>query len=165
MAIQNRRRDITGLFGWFVVSFAASTLGARASITARSFYAELTQPAWAPPGWVFGPVWAALFALMAIAAWLVWRDGGFSTRRTALLLFLGQLGLNVLWSWLFFGWQMGGAAFAEVLVLWATIAVTIALFWRAKPIAGALLVPYLLWVSFASLLNFDLWQNNLALLG
>jgi len=165
MPTMTRGRDIAGLLGWFVVTFAVSTLGAQASINARTFYADLTQPTWAPPGWVFGPVWAALFTLMALAAWLVWRQGGFGSRRAALLLFIGQLGLNALWSWLFFGWQMGGPAFAEVLVLWAAILATIVLFYRAKPLAGVLLLPYLMWVSFASVLNFTLWQNNPTLLG
>ncbi|MEM8685633.1 MAG: TspO/MBR family protein [Pseudomonadota bacterium] len=165
MPTQNRRRDIAGLLGWFVVSFAASALGARASISASTFYAELTQPAWSPPAWVFGPVWTVLFAMMAISAWLVWRCGGFAAHRIALLLFFLQLGLNVLWSWLFFAWRMGGPAFAEVLLLWAAILATIVAFFRVKPLAGLLLVPYLLWVSFASALNFALWQSNTALLG
>ncbi len=165
MPTMDQRRDIAGLLGWLVVSFIASALGARASISASSFYAELTQPAWAPPAWLFGPVWTVLFALMAIAAWLVWRSGGFSANRNALLIFGVQLGLNVLWSWLFFAWRMGGPAFAEVLLLWAAILATIVLFWRAKPLAGLLLVPYLLWVSFASALNFALWRDNPALLG
>ena len=161
----DRKRDIAGLLGWFVLTFAASAVGARASISASSFYAELTQPTWAPPSWLFGPVWTTLFALMAIAAWLVWRDGGFVAHRNALVMFVAQLFLNALWSWLFFAWRQGGLAFAEVLVLWASILATLVLFWRAKPLAGLLLVPYLLWVSFAAVLNFTLWQNNPALLG
>ncbi len=165
MPTQNRRRDIAGLLGWLVVTFAASALGAQASISASTFYAELTQPAWAPPAWLFGPVWTMLFTLMAIAAWLVWRNGGFAAQRNALLMFFVQLVLNVMWSWLFFAWRLGGPAFVEVLLLWAAILVTIALFWRARPLAGLLLVPYLLWVSFAAALNFTLWRNNPALLG
>lgn len=165
LPVRNRGREIAGLLGWIVVSFAASAIGARASISASTFYAQLTQPAWAPPAWVFGPVWAVLFALMAIAAWLVWREGGFAAQRNALVMFLAQLALNVLWSWLFFAWQLGGIAFAEVLLLWAAILLTIVLFWRVKPLAGALLVPYLLWVSFASVLNLTLWLSNPALLG
>ena len=165
MPTQDRRRDVIGLLGWIVVTFAASAAGARASISASDFYAELTQPAWAPPAWLFGPVWTTLFALMAIAAWLVWRNGGFASNRNALLLFLVQLGLNVLWSWLFFAWRLGGLAFAEVLMLWAAILATIVLFWRAKALAGLLLVPYLLWVSFAAALNFALWRSNPGLLG
>ncbi|MEO1421373.1 MAG: TspO/MBR family protein [Pseudomonadota bacterium] len=161
----NRQRDILGLIGWFAITIAASALGARASIAASEFYAQLTQPVWAPPAWVFGPVWSILFAMMATAVWLVWRSGGFAANRIALLAYLVQLGLNVLWSWLFFGWQLSGPAFAEVLLLWAAILTTLILFWRIKPLAGVLLTPYLAWVSFASALNFVLWQNNPALLG
>ena len=102
---------------------------------------------------------------MAIAAWLVWRSGGFRANRDALLMFFVQLGLNVMWSWLFFAWRIGGPAFAEVLLLWAAILATTVLFWRVKPLAGLLLVPYLLWVSFAAALNYTLWQNNPGLLG
>jgi benzodiazapine receptor len=101
MASQSKQRQILGLIGWLVVTFAASALGAVASIQAKSFYSQLVQPAWAPPPWIFGPVWTILYALMAISAWLVWRSGGFRTNRTALSLFIVQLLLNALWSWLF----------------------------------------------------------------
>jgi tryptophan-rich sensory protein len=96
---------------------------------------------------------------------LVWRDGGFRSHRAALSFHFGQLGLNALWSWLFFAWQLGAWAFAEVLFLWLLIAVTLVSFWRVRPLAGALLVPYLLWVSFASALNYSLWRLNPQLLG
>ena len=119
-------------------------------------------------GSVTGDFWArlrVLYALMAIAAWLVWRVGGFRTARFALTLFLVQLALNALWSWLFFAWQRGALAFADILVLWAAIVATLIAFWRIRPLAGALLVPYLLWVSFASALNFSIWQLNPRILG
>ncbi|MGD9356188.1 MAG: tryptophan-rich sensory protein [Chromatiales bacterium] len=157
-----RRQQFTGLIGWFIVSFA---VGAIASIEARSFYAGLEQPDWAPPGWLFGPVWTLLFALMAIAAWLVWRNGGFRTNRIALSLFLTQLAFNALWSWLFFAWRLGGPAFADILLLWVLILATLVAFWRAERLAGILLLPYLLWVSFAAFLNYAVWQLNPALLG
>jgi tryptophan-rich sensory protein len=160
-----RRQQFTGLIGWFIVSFAVSAVGAIASIEARSFYAGLEQPVWAPPGWLFGPVWTLLFALMAIAAWLVWRNGGFRTNRIALSLFLTQLAFNALWSWLFFAWRLGGPAFADILLLWVLILATLVAFWRAERLAGILLIPYLLWVSFAAFLNYAVWQLNPALLG
>jgi tryptophan-rich sensory protein len=160
-----RRQQFTGLIGWFIVSFAVSAVGAIASIEARSFYAGLEQPDWAPPGWLFGPVWTLLFALMAIAAWLVWRNGGFRTNRIALSLFLTQLLFNALWSWLFFAWRLGGPAFADILLLWVLILATLVAFWRAERLAGILLLPYLLWVSFAAFLNYAVWQLNPALLG
>ena len=165
MSSLTRQQQILGLIGWFIVSFVVSALGAIASIEARSFYAGLAQPDWAPPGWLFGPVWTLLFALMAVAAWLVWRNGGFRANRAALALFLVQLAFNALWSWLFFAWRLGGLAFADILLLWVLILATLVAFWRVRPLAGALLVPYLLWVSFAVFLNYDVWQLNPAFLG
>lgn len=158
------KRQLVGLLGWLVLSFVASALGALASLEAPSFYAELSQPGWAPPAWVFGPVWTTLFAMMAVAAWLVWRRGGFAARRAALSLFLVQLAFNALWSWLFFAWQLGGLAFFDIMLLWILIAATVVAFWRATPVAGALLLPYLAWVGFAGALNFSVWQLNPGLL-
>jgi len=102
---------------------------------------------------------------MGIAAWLVWRVGGFRPAKSALTLFLVQLAPNALWSWLFFGWRRGAFAFADILLLWALIVATLISFWRIRPLAGALLVPYLLWVSFASALNYSVWQLNPQVLG
>jgi tryptophan-rich sensory protein len=150
---------------WLVVSYGASAVGAVASIQAKSFYGQLLQPAWSPPPWLFGPVWTVLYALMAIAAWLVWRSGGFRTHPIALALFLGQLILNALWSWLFFAWQLGAGAFADIVLLWMLIVATLVGFWRVRPLAGVLLLPYLLWVSFALALNYVLWQLNPQVLG
>lgn len=165
MTSDTKRSNILGLVGWLVVCFAASAVGAVASVQAQSFYGELTQPAWAPPPWVFGPVWTVLYAFMAIAAWQVWRSGGFGANRRALSYFFAQLALNALWSWLFFAWRLGGPAFADIVVLWVLILLTIVAFWRVRPLAGALLVPYLLWVSFAAALNYALWQLNPEVLG
>lgn len=159
------QRQIWGLAGWIVVCFAASAAGAIASIQTRSFYSQLIQPSWAPPGWLFGPVWTVLYALMAIAAWLVWRYGGFRTHRLALSLFLLQLVFNALWSWLFFAWHLGVWAFADIVLLWILIVATLVSFWRVSPLAGALLVPYLMWVSFAAALNYAVWQLNPQILG
>ena len=165
MVSQSKQKQILGLIGWLVISFAAAAVGAVASIQARSFYSQLAQPAWAPPPWLFGPVWTVLYALMAIAAWLVWRSGGLHTNRIALSLFMAQLALNALWSWLFFAWQQGALAFVDIVLLWVLIVVTLVSFWRVRPLAGALLIPYLLWVSFASALNYALWQLNPQVLG
>ena len=165
MVSHSKLRQILGLIGWLIVSFAASAVGAVASIQAKSFYSQLAQPAWAPPSFLFGPVWTVLYALMAIAAWLVWRSGGLHTNRIALSLFMVQLALNALWSWLFFAWQRGALAFVDIVLLWLLIVVTLVSFWRVRPLAGALLIPYLLWVSFASALNYSLWQLNPQILG
>ena len=102
---------------------------------------------------------------MGIAAWLVWRVGGFRAAKSALILFLVQLAPNALWSWLFFVWHRGAFSFADILLLWALIVATLISFWRIRPLAGALLVPYLLWVSFASALNYSVWQLNPQVLG
>lgn len=158
-------RSALGLVGWLAVSFAASAIGAAGSIQAGSFYERLQQPAWAPPASVFGPVWTVLYALMAIAAWLVWRSGGFRANRVALGLFLGQLAVNALWSWLLFAWRLGAAAFADIVLLWVLIVATLIAFWRVRRLAGVLLLPYLLWVSFAAVLNFAVWQLNPEILG
>ena len=161
----SKRGQFTGLVAWLVVSFIAAAVGGAASTQAGAFYMQLVRPDWAPPPSVFGPVWTVLYALMGIAAWLVWRIDGFRAARTALILFLVQLAINALWSWLFFGWHLGGLAFADVLMLWALIVATLVGFWRVRPLAGALLIPYLAWVSFASALNYAVWQLNPRMLG
>lgn len=165
MPTQQNRWNILGLFGWLVACFTASAIGAVASIQAKSFYGQLAQPSWAPPSAVFGPVWTVLYILMAIAAWLVWRSGGFRVNRMALSLFFGQLALNALWSWLFFAWHRGAMAFADVTLLWVLIVATVVTFWRTDRLASALLIPYLLWVSFAAALNYSVWQLNPQILG
>ena len=153
-----------GLVGWFALGAAAAGIGAAASIDASTFYAQLARPAWAPPASAFGPVWTVLYLLMGLAAWLVWRESGAPRLRTALTLFVVQLGVNALWSWLFFAWRKGAFAFAEVLVLLVLIAATIAVFWRISRLAGALMVPYLAWVCLATALTWSVWQNNPGLL-
>lgn len=154
------QKQVLGLAGWLLLSFAAAAVGAVASSNAKSFYASLVRPDWAPPAWLFGPVWTTLYALMAVSAWLVWRANGFRLARPALTLFIVQLAANALWSWLFFVWHLGGAAFGEVLVLWALIVATVIAFWRHNTLAGALQIPYLLWVTFASALTLATWQLN-----
>jgi tryptophan-rich sensory protein len=149
-----------GLLAWLAVVFAAAAVGAIASIDAGSFYVQLARPAWAPPASVFGPVWSVLYLLMGVAAWLVWRERGAKGLSVALALFLVQLGANALWSWLFFAWRYGAFAFADVLVLLALIVATVAAFWRIRRLASFLLVPYLAWVCFASVLTWAVWQSN-----
>ena len=165
MASHSKQKQFSGLVAWLIVSFIAAGIGGAASIQAGAFYDQLIRPEWAPPAWIFGPVWTALYALMGIAAWLIWRIAGFRAARIALTLFLVQLVLNALWSWLFFGWRLGALAFVDIVLLWALIVATLVAFWRITPLAGALLVPYLLWVSFACALNYSVWQLNPTLLG
>jgi tryptophan-rich sensory protein len=98
--------------------------------------------------------------MMALAAWLMWRRGGLFAASIPITLFMVQLGLNVTWSILFFGLHMPGVAFGEILILWFTILATMIAFWRSTPVAGYLLLPYLIWVTFAAGLNFALWRMN-----
>lgn len=125
-----------------------------------TWYAGLAKPALNPPNWIFAPVWTTLFVLMAIAAWIVWERRAQAGAKLALMAYGAQLALNVLWSYLFFGQQNPGAAFAEIIVLWAMIVLTMVLFWRVNRWAGLLLLPYIAWVSFAAYLNFSIWQLN-----
>ncbi|WP_300618800.1 TspO/MBR family protein [Dokdonella sp.] len=154
------RQQLIGLIAWLALCFAAAAIGGIASIQAASFYAGLVRPEWAPPAAWFGPVWTALYALMAIAAWLVWRSGGFRAARGALTLFLVQLALNALWSWLFFRWKLGALAVIEIALLWLLVVATLFAFWRVRKMAGALLLPYLLWVGFATALCYSVWRLN-----
>ncbi|MBK4735547.1 TspO/MBR family protein [Noviherbaspirillum pedocola] len=159
------REEVFGLLSWLLLAFAAETIGAIASIEARAFYGSLRQPAWAPPGWVFGPVWTTLYMLMGIASWLVWREREHGGRQTALALYVVQLAVNTLWSWLFFAWHLGAAAFADIILLLALLVATIALFRRVRPLAAALLLPYLCWVVFATALCGAVWRMNPVALG
>ncbi len=153
-----RSRQLLGLFGWILLSLAASITGV--FVSTQGWYAALAKPAWNPPSWLFGPVWTTLYVAMGISAWLVWRQGGWSQQRGRLALFLVQWALNALWTPLFFGLHQLGLAAAEIVVLWVAIAATLASFARVSRIAAVLLVPYLGWVSFASVLTFTIWRMN-----
>ena len=154
-----------GLLVALAVTFLAATAGAVASVDAGAFYSQLDRPGWAPPGWLFGPVWSVLYTLMAVAAWLVWRKVGFQQATVAISLFMTQLVANALWSWVFFAWHRGALAVVEILVLWGLVAATAVAFWRVQRLAALLLVPYLAWVSFAAALTLALWRRNPGLLG
>lgn len=147
-----------------VLTGIVAALGAVASVHAAAFYAQLDQPSWAPPAWLFRPLWSLLFPMMAVAAW---RIGGVAkpSAAPALPLYLAQLAFNALWSWRFLAWHLGAPAFACIVMLWLKIVATIALFGRRERLAAVLLWPYLAWVSFAGLLCLSIWQRNPALLG
>ena len=151
-------RKFLALLAWLAVSFGAAAMGGL--FMPGEWYASLKKPSWNPPGWIFGPVWTALYTMMAVAAWLVWRQGGWGKQRKALLIFLAQLALNAVWTPLFFGLHRPGVAFAEIVLLWLAIAATIAAFRSVSRVAAWLLAPYLAWVSFATMLNFALWRLN-----
>jgi tryptophan-rich sensory protein len=125
-----------------------------------AWYASLAKPALTPPNAIFAPVWTVLYVLMAVAAWLVWRRAGLGGAAVPLALFVVQLVLNALWSYLFFGLHRVDIAFFDIVALWLAILVVMVLFWRKDWRAGALMLPYLVWVGFASYLNFALWLLN-----
>jgi tryptophan-rich sensory protein len=151
----------SGLVVLLGVCLGAGGLGALATAPQiGGWYETIAKPPWNPPNSVFGPVWTILFVLMGIAAWLVWQREGFKSAALSLSLFGGQLVLNVAWSWIFFGMRQPGWAFGEILILWLAIVATTISFFRDSITAGALLVPYLAWVSFASVLNFTIWKLN-----
>lgn len=151
-------RWLPGLAGWLVLCFVPAWVSG--GFRPGDWYAQLQKPPWNPPGWIFGPVWTALYILMAVAAWLVWKRGGFKAQRAALSLFLLQLLFNALWSPLFFGLHNPGLALVDLLLLWGTLLATLVAFGKVSPTAGALLVPYLAWVTFAGALNWALWRLN-----
>ena len=151
-------RSALVLAAWLALSFAVAAIGA--FFPPGEWYAALKKPSWNPPNWIFGPAWTALYTIMAIAAWLVWRRGGFAGQRAALTLYLAQLLFNALWSPLFFGLHNPALAFADIVLLWSALLATLIAFWKARPVAGALLVPYLAWVTFAATLNWALSRLN-----
>jgi len=151
-------KNAIGLAGWLAVVFIAAWIGSR--YMPGAWYASLAKPSWNPPNYLFGPVWTVLYVLMAVAAWLVWRKAGFSGAGAALTLFVVQLALNALWSYLFFGMHRPDLAFYDIIALWAAVLGVAVLFWRVDHVAAGLMVPYLAWVGFASYLNFTLWQLN-----
>jgi translocator protein len=144
---------------FLTVCFAVAAIGGMVTATSvDTWYPTLAKPAFTPPDRVFGPIWTALYAMMALAAWLVWRRVGWGAR--ALWLFFAQLALNLAWSVLFFGWQRIGLALVDMALLLALIALTLVAFWRIDRRAGLLLVPYLFWVAYASALNGAIWLMN-----
>jgi len=143
-------------FVFLVITFAVAAIGAQ--FMPGPWYAALAKPAWTPPGWLFGPVWTVLYVMIAISAWLVWQR----QRRVspALALWGAQLVLNGIWSWLFFGLERPGLAVIDIVVLLAMIIATALAFARVSRPAALLLVPYAIWVSFATALNLAIWRLN-----
>jgi benzodiazapine receptor len=126
----------------------------------REWYPYIQKPSWTPPGAVFGPVWTLLYLLMGVSAWLIWRNAVESTRRTALLIFVTQLVFNATWSFIFFGLRSPGWAALEIVLLWSSIVATMLAFARISRLAAGLLLPYLVWVSYAAALNVAIWNLN-----
>lgn len=155
------RTDIIGLA---VAVVGSEAVGAGSALAAggdfRTYFLSLRKPPLTPPPSAFGPAWTALYLLMGIAVWLVWRRGIDRQTAIALGVFAAQLLLNALWSIVFFGGHRLGWALLEIALLWMMILATILAFWRVTPLAGALLLPYLAWVSFATYLNAGVWRLN-----
>ena len=125
-----------------------------------TWYVTLNKPGFNPPNYLFGPVWTLLYLLMGVSLYFVWQAPASVDKRNALVIFAIQLALNFAWSFLFFEFKQLGVALVEILLLWACILATIVLFSRINKTAAYLQIPYLLWVSFATLLNFSIWQLN-----
>lgn len=151
-------RSAIALAVFLIIGYLPALVGAE--FLPGQWYTTLAKPDWNPPDWIFAPVWTVLYLLIGISGWLVWRAAGLAAARTAMTVYLVQLVLNALWSWIFFGLHMPGAAFAEIIVLWFAIAATVVLFRPFSGVAALLLLPYLAWVGFAAVLNFSIWRLN-----
>lgn len=153
-----KSKKISGLIGWIIICSLPGIFGAQ--FEPGTWYELLQKPSWTPPNWVFPVVWPILYIMMGISAWLIWKIKEVSISSTEFTWFFVQLILNGLWSWIFFGMNLISTGLAEILLLWISLVFTILLFWNRSRIAGLLLVPYLLWISYASALNFAIWQLN-----
>ena len=151
-------KSFAALLGWIALTFSAALTGIL--VQPAEYYALLAKPAWSPPAWLFGPVWTLLYLMMAVAAWLVWREGGWREQRGPLALYLVQLALNALWTPVFFGLRQPGLALVVIVLLGAAIVLTGRAFRPVSRLASGLLVPYLVWVVFAAALNFAIWRLN-----
>ncbi|MFW6061809.1 MAG: TspO/MBR family protein [Planctomycetota bacterium] len=157
-----RGRDVLALVGIVAICYVPALIGYIASPEmGGAWYDALAKPDWTPPPWTFGTAWTALYAMMGLAAWLVWRCRDRANVRPALIAFGVQLALNAAWTPLFFGAHLIGAAFVELLVLLAAVVVTVVLFSRIRAMGTWLLVPYVGWLVFAALLNYAIWQMNM----
>lgn len=152
-------RSAVALVIFLALTYGVAAIGG-ASSGPDEWYQNLAKPSWTPPPWVFGPAWGLLYTLMAVAAWLVWRQAGQTPVVLPLGLYALQLVLNGLWSLLFFGLHSPGLAMIDIVLLWFAIVATTYAFWQVSTAAGILLLPYLMWVSFASTLNYAIWRLN-----
>jgi benzodiazapine receptor len=159
---KTKKSNIVKLIISLVLPQAIGGIGSIFTMTSVStWYVGLNKPSFNPPNWIFGPVWTILYLMMGIALYLVWKQGiQRQNVKCAVGLFTVQLTLNLTWTFLFFYLKMPFVAFIEIVILWISILITIIAFVRISRPTGLLLVPYLLWVSFASVLNFFLWRLN-----
>ena len=159
--MRDKAKSAVALLIALVVCYGAAALGGLfAAESTGDWYAGLAKPSWTPPSWLFGPVWTILYGMMAVAVWLIYLQRRRRPIAASIVLFAVQLTFNAAWSPLFFGLHRSGIAFADIVLLWLALAVTVGLFVRRHVVAGLLLVPYLLWVSFAAALNLAIWRLN-----
>lgn len=155
------REQLIALVVFLGLCAAVAAIGSVMSSSAMDgWYSDLEQPDWNPPDWVFGPVWSVLYILIGISGWLVWRARGWDGARVPLIVWGVQLLLNLFWTVVFFGLEEVGLGAIEIVFLWISIVATIVVFWPIGRLAALLLVPYLIWVSYAAMLNFSIWQLN-----
>lgn len=155
------KRTLVALAIFLGLAAAVSLLGSLFTMSGQDgWYESLEQPSWDPPDWVFGPIWSVLYIAIGVAAWLVWRQRGWDGAKTPLTLWGIQLGLNLLWTAIFFGMEMPGLAVIEIVVLIVAIIATVVTFWPISKLGALLLLPYLGWVTFAAFLNFEIWRLN-----
>ncbi len=150
--------QVLGLAGWLSLSFLVAGFGGQ--FDPGAWYQELNKAPWTPPGWVFGVAWSILYTLMALAAWLVWRRGGFILNALPLGAYGLQMLFNALWSWLFFGLKQPGWALMDLLLLLVALTFTVVFFRGRSKVAGALLIPYCIWALYALSLNAWIWWYN-----
>jgi len=156
----NTFRQAAGLVVSLLIVFGIATLGGfLTNLSVATWYPSLEKPSWTPSGATIGAVWTILYTFMGIAAWIVWRSGS-GGRQRPLAIYALQLVLNTGWSALFFGLRSPGLALLEIGILWLAILATAVAFWRASKLAGALMSPYLIWVTFAGVLNALIWKMN-----
>jgi len=154
-------KNILKLIASVLISQAAGAIGSLFTVqNIPTWYAGLNKPLFNPPNYLFGPVWISLYFIMGIAFYLVWRKSETENIKAAVWLFMIQLVLNALWSVIFFGYKNPMLGFMEIIILWVFIVLCIVKFYPISKVAAWLLVPYLLWVSFASVLNFKIWMLN-----
>jgi tryptophan-rich sensory protein len=156
--MNKRTADLMGLAFWIVLTFGVAAFASQ--FEPGAWYQTIAKPSWTPPGWLFGPVWGLLYLAMSVSAWLIWRQRSTVKATVPLTLYLVQLALNGLWSWLFFGHQMIGTALVDIIVLTLLIALTAMMFFRIRKAAGIMMLAYFLWVSFATTLNLQIWRLN-----
>jgi tryptophan-rich sensory protein len=153
--------DWIALIVSIIAAFGAAAIGGLStSKSIPTWYRGLRKPWFNPPDWAFGPVWIILYLLMAVAAWLVWSENAAAPVVAPLTFYGIQLGLNSLWSYIFFARKDLPKAFVEIIALWIMILITTALFWNVSQLAGILMLPYISWVSVASALNYRIWKLN-----